>query len=453
MNVSRFAKISAALHGTGGFAPSVVYDVDGKPINVASSTYLTAYPRESDGKFAGRNAIAWYVSPLAHAVGNFVNFMTQRTPMRDLPHELYAAVADDADMRGNDIDTFWYGFMVEARARGTMLLLVDMPAVNPQSMGDQIRQRAVPYLMAIAPEMLKKWQIGNDGKFDWATLPMSYTFADGSQKTCDWTFDRVGWRVTVDGKVIDGGDHGLNECPLLIFSESPGDFPTFGAFSPIADIAVRLFNAQSELDEILRSQTFSLLTMQVTDSATDDQKLAAAKIAGQTIGTQNLLVHTGNTPAFIAPPDGPAQIYTELIKDLRAQADEIGLNIKAPQSRESGIALQMRYMRLNAALGSFARRMEDFEARAWSIVQQYLGLSVSPTVNWSDDFQLADIKVELEILGSMQLSGMPQEVIAKQQQRIVSLQFPSVAPDEMDELIQSINESALEVTPSDDTTA
>ena len=49
-------------------------------------------------------------------------------------------------------------------------------------------------------------------------------------------------------------------------------------------MARRLFNSESELDEILRSQTFSLLHMQVPDGTSDDQKLAAAKVAGETIG-------------------------------------------------------------------------------------------------------------------------------------------------------------------------
>jgi hypothetical protein len=244
-------------------------------------------------------------------------------------------------------------------------------------------------------------------------------------------------------RTLAEGEHPLNECPLLIFTEG-GDFPHFGSFAPIADLSRRMFNLDSELDEILRSQTFSLLTMQVSENSTDAQKVQAAQVVGETIGSSNLMVHSGSTPAFIAPPDGPARIYLDRIAALRDQINEIGLVIASSSQRESGLALQMRFQTLNSELAKFASRMEDLEARAWELSRQWLGLTTAPEVMWSRDFNMADVANELDILASMQASAMPTEVIAEQQRRIVAVQFGGLDQVRQDQIHAAIDQRLLE---------
>jgi hypothetical protein len=418
----RFQFIGHALRGDGPFRPSVGYDVNGRA-NTAGSSYLVQYPRESDAKFARRNELAFFASPLAQASSRFTGYLSTRSPVRDIPHDLYTAVAEDADGKGSAIDQFWQQFMFNAKARGSMLLLVDMPQSLPSSQADQMRLRAAPVWTGIAPELLTDWSIGDDGRFVFAEFSGQFEMPDGSRVPCTWYFDRAEWSAEDDKhQPLAAGTHPLGVCPLLIFTEG-GDFPHFGPFASIADLAKRLFNLDSELDEILRSQTFSLLTMQVPDGSTDAQKLAAAQAAGQTIGTQNLVVHSGSTPAFIAPPDGPARIYLDRIDKLREQIDEIGLKVSGSQAQESGISLQMRFQALNAELSRFSARMEDLERNAWDLSRKWLGMTSAPVVQWPRDFSLSDVEKELQILADMRDTGMPPMAIAAQQKRIISQQF------------------------------
>ena len=224
-----------------------------------------------------------------------------------------------------------------------------------------------------------------------------------------------------------------------------GDFPHFGPFAPIADLSKRLFNLDSELDEILRSQTFSLLTMNVPQGSTSDQKLDAARVAGQTIGTNNLMVYEGTAPGFIAPDSGPATTYITRIDKLRDQIAEIGLSVATVNQQESGIAMQMRFASINAELSSFAERMEDLERRAWELSRQWLQMTQAPTVEWPRDFNVADVEKELKILADMQASAMPVEVIAAQQKRIVSIQFASAEQDDAAKITQAIDDRVREV--------
>ena len=440
---SRFQFIGHALDATGPFRPIVSIDGLGNA-TLSGSSALVRYSRESDAKFARRNELAFYASPLARVCSRFVGYLSARPPTREPGHELYQSMVDDIDGKGNGIDVFFGAFALEAKARGTMLLLVDMPPAVPANMGAQVEQRAAPYWTMVRPELLIDHQLGDDGKFDFVDFSGNWAGEDGKRVPCTWHFDRAAWAAkSLDGLTLAAGEHPLGECPLLICSES-SEFPCFGPFSAIADLSRRLFNLDSELDEILRSQTFSLLTMQVPDNSTDAAKLKAAQVAGETVGTANLMVHSGSTPAFIAPPDGPARVYLDRIKDIRAQIDEIGLVISQTNQVESGVAMQMRFQALNGELSKFGARMEDIERRAWELSRRWLGMTTAPDVQWGRDFNLADVENELKILADMQATNMPTEVLVEQQHRVVSVQFAGVSPEKQGELFEAIDEQLLE---------
>ena len=60
---------------------------------------------------------------------------------------------------------FWSDFMVQAKARGSMCLLVDMPAAMAPNLRDQVQARVAPYWTAIKPEAVTDYDIGDDGRF------------------------------------------------------------------------------------------------------------------------------------------------------------------------------------------------------------------------------------------------------------------------------------------------
>ncbi|MEO5742284.1 MAG: hypothetical protein ABIS29_16985, partial [Vicinamibacterales bacterium] len=421
-SAARFLFIAHALRGDGGFRPTIWaengYSATGQ------QTYLIRYPRESNLKFARRNELAFYASPLAQACARFSGYLAMRSVQRDAQHDLYKAIIDDVDGRGNSADVFFSMFIQEAKARGSMLLLVDMPQTVGGNQGAQIAGRIAPFWTSIEPEAVTEYTLGDDGKFDLVEFSGNFTRDDGSRVPCLWRFDRASWTALnpQSKQQIASGTHPLGECPVIIFTEG-GSFPHFGPFAAVADLSKRLFNLDSELDEILRAQTFSLLTMSVPDGSTDAQKLEAARVAGETIGTNNLMVHSGSTPAFIAPPDGPARIYIDRIEQMRAQINEIGLNVATVNQQESGIAMQMRFQSINAELSRFSARMEDFERRAWELCKRWLGMTQAPDIQWPRDFNLADIGQELKVLTDMQSTAMPVQVLVEQQKRIVAVQF------------------------------
>lgn len=442
-DTDRFKFLGHALRGDGPFRPVVTLDQYGKARDTGQ-TYLIRYPREDDAKFARRNQVAFYESPLHRCSSRFVSHISKKAIAREISSQLMTAMADDIDLKGNSIDVFWQDFMLEAKARGSMLLLVDMPTDLGQSLQDQIRSRRAPYWTPIDPAKVKEYQVDESGRFSTITFRGTW-YRSPEPKPCYWTFDTLGWRCVEDSKeetLLGQGEHPLGECPVLAFTET-GDYPCFGSFAAIADLAKRLFNLDSELDEILRAQTFSILTMGLSEGTSAEQMMDVAQKVGETIGTNNMMLYTGSAPGFIAPPDGPAQVYMKRIESLEQRIRDIGLEVATPTQRESGIAMQRRFEVINAELAKFSERVEDLERRAWSLSAKWLQMDDStPMIEWPRDFNVADVSEELDVLAQMQASAMPEEVIQAQQARVVATQFDGADEQTKSDLINAIQNRA-----------
>lgn len=431
LDTARFRFLSDALHGEGGFRPRVALDATGAAV-LAGATYLVQYPREGEAKFARRNEVAWYANDLGAACGRFAGYLAKRPPQRQTNNPLLAAFIDDCNWKGDTLDVFWAAFTVEAKARGCLLLLVDMPRELGASVADQLTRRAIPYLVPIAPEAVYQIELNEQGLVEMCEIN------GGNGLILGWDVTR--WWTRKGDRILEEGEHGLGLCPVLAFAES--EFPREGEFSQIADLSRRLFNLHSELDEILRAQTFSLLTYQVPPEQSGLMDIAT--VAAQ-IGTNNMLVHSGATPAFIAPPDGPATIYLARIAAMEEKIRRIGHQVEAPEQAESGVALTIRFQQLNSALSHWASKMADLELRVWVLVTRWLGLpfeSVSST--WDDDYAITDVTAELNTLAAMQMAGFSEATQAAKRQQIVALDLAGLPDDELTALLDAEGEAAHE---------
>jgi hypothetical protein len=438
---AQYLPIAEALRGSGGFA-------DG--------TALVQYASETDEQYKRRRVVAWYVNALLPACQRFVGYIAKKPPMRETQNPLLTAFLDDCNWRGDSLDVFWQGFMVDAKARGAMLLLVDMPRTLPADAASQIQQRAFPYLVPILPEHVIEYRMDARGMLE--MIEIGATDEDGSALVRGW--DTAGWWVRKGEDIIDAEPHPLGACPVLAFSES-GEFPDVGSFADIAGLSRRIYNLRSELDEILRRHTFPVFAAQfpILDAVENETPESLSARQGGLIDAlrgavadvgKNRGIVTPGIVAFIAPPDGPVQSYRDTIGDLEAKIKEVGLSVDltGEKSAESGLALTIRFQALNAALMSFSRRMEDLERRALNIACIWLGLNPETiTTQWARDYQLADLAVELETLGAMQASGFPEEAISAQMKQVAQLALGAGDPSVLEAVMAAIDAGAKEVTP------
>lgn len=453
----RFKFLAEAFHGEGGFAPAVTWETqvvtlksddgmtattaDRRVPRVAGPCHLIQYPRESAEKYAARAAVAVYENHLREACERFIGYMGRRRPLRDgTDAPLTQLMLADADMHGRPIDLFWLGFGLQAKARGTMLLLIDMPRTvesPPESLRAQIARRAVPLLRSVAPESLIDISIDDEtGLVISATLAVAEE-VDGQVKACELTYDAEKWTLRLGDRILDASPHSFGQCPILVFCESGQEFPHIGKYAQIADLSRRAFNARSELDEILRGTTFPLLTLQVPqDSAPFDAATTAA-----TIGTHSMLIHRGIQPGFAAPPSGPADVYLRVLdqldRSIRRVAQDDATSTDGPQ--ESGVARRLRFERLNADLASFALGLQSLERQMWELFHRAINTENRVRVEWPTDFNLVDTAAELDILLAMQATGFPPAALNAKRHAIASAEF-----DAADEAVKTAVSNALD---------
>lgn len=426
LSKQKFQFVSDALNATNGFI---------------TGDYLDRYPRESTDKFQRRKDVAWYSNDLKPACLRFASYLFKESATRRVTNPLVTKFLDDCDWRENSIDIFLQNFTIEAKARGCMLLLVDMPSKKPTDKASQDEQRFFPYLVSIPPEKVYSYTLNEKGLFNSIQVE-SHGIINGYTRFLIRGWDTKSWWVTDGVSDIDRGEHNLGVCPVLAFSEGM-QFPYTGDFSQIANISKRLYNMRSELDEILRSQTFSLLTYQVPPS--EAGSVNPSQVA-EAIGTHNLLIHPAATPVFVAPPEGPAKTYMDAITKLEQLSKEIGMDTSVTvNSRygESGAALVMRFQTLNASLLAFARRMEDLERRVFDLVSLWLGIENNNTTSWPKDFNVSDALQEIQVLKDMQACAFPQQVITEKMKCIVQQQFSNMEAAELDALLASCDEPLL----------
>ena len=446
--INRFRFLADALHGGGGFAPQVEYDSSGelmRPSKITGPCYIVPHPRESQSKYAARVACAVYENHLRQACERFAAYLSRKSPSRQgVDSDLAAAFLRDADGAGNSLDAVMHSLCVETKARGTMLVLVDLPKyTEAASLAEALSgsRRAIPYLLPIKPETLADYELDDLGRLH--SVSVRSTRREGG-KALDvvrrWTPTR--WAVLQDGVVIDEGEHQFGACPVLALTEDGSPFPHVGKYAQIADLSRLLFNRASELDEILRGQTFSVLTLQVPPEVHNPAQ--SAQEATAQIGVHSLLVHQGDTPAFIAPDSGPAATYMSRIAAAQSAIDRIGMETASQpgQQQESGLARKMRFEALNADLASFARALQDLESKVWHLFHTELGAANGVKVQYPTDYNLTDTASELDILALLQATGHPDAVLDEKRRSIVQTEFDRADPDTLAALLASIDESA-----------
>jgi len=410
-----------AFKGEGGF-------LDG--------SYIDKYPRESDEKYEERQKVAYYTNIFASKIGRYIGYLFKTTPTRASKNKLVQMIFDNADNQGNSIDVFMSNFAKNAKVRGCNLILVDMPKTLPSTLKEQIQSRAVPYFVEILPERIVEYKMDLSGKFEYIAFNDvidNSTFGNIQTEPIIRYYDKTEWKILkTDGSVIESGSHNLGICPVLFFSEN-NEFPTIGEFIQIAHLAKRHYNLQSELDEILRGQTFSILAINADNPSDLELKLS----------TDNALVYAKefNKPEFIAPPAAPAEIYQQKIKDLESQIDKIAYDITTNQSQESGIALDIKFQGLNASLSNFAVKLEDLELRAFEIVCKYLNIANDITIAYPKTFNITDIQKEIQILSEMKQIIYAPTYFKLKTLQIISNDLNTIDPEDFATIASEVEDS------------
>lgn len=391
-----------AYEGSGGF-------MDGD--------YLHRYPNEVEGDFNNRKAQVRYHNYYRALVNIYVRHVFRATINREakqLPE--LEAWWTNVDGAGTSINQFMMRGAKLALAAGLAGALVDKEPTPPTgpSMADETAKVIASWFAA---PTIVDWDL-RAGELIAVKLLEAKPRAsildpveegDESAQTLIWTEDA--WvRMDSDAEVIaQSGDAGANVdmVPLAIVRPDPSsEHPFLGhGLGGDGKVFQALLNRCSEEDEVLRSQAFSVLTV---DVGKDGDVNAAKTQIGNDIGTTRALVLQGAAD-YITPDMGaPEQIRTNiefLIREIYRMAHVKYARDSADS--ESADSIRLQHTELNEMLASLATVLQDTEKQmalfwyAWThpgdkatVEADFAALEV--TIQYSHEFFIADLMEELD---------------------------------------------------------
>ncbi|CAK0766032.1 conserved hypothetical protein [Gammaproteobacteria bacterium] len=364
-------------------------------------SYLVRHSREMDGKYQRRQQLSTYPNYLKKVVNIHLGFLFGKSAERIGGGDTWKKVSENADGAGTPMQKLLARHYRMALLLGTVLLIVDKPRGSPLTKA----QEKPPYVAIRLPGQVAGYLLDDAGGFT------EITFAEiaANGKIRYRHFDAASWWVA-DGSDGTGnreeGAHNLGRVPVVRLQcdspLSPKEWRAEPWARGLADISFDLFNALSELRELFRNQTFSILTLPVMD------KEQAQALKSLKIGTDNAMPYYpdgGGRPDFIAPPSDPVSLYLKYLDWLLARIYQIAdLEFTGGASKEgsghtqgSGVALSFQFQQANRSLAGMAAEIERAETEIAALVSAWSGETWDGTISYPREFNVVDLQAELKI--------------------------------------------------------
>ena len=368
-------------------------------------SYLVQYPRETDDKYNRRKQLAYYPNYVKKVIGAYHGHLFRDDAKRESESKAYLAFMDNADGLGSPVQRVIKRAQLLSMLFGYVLLVVDRPRGEARTGADDLALS--PYVTVRRPSSVAKAEFDEFGEL----IHIAFLETrDNSRVYRHFWRDR--WAITedVDGeKVTEQGQYNLRRVPVVpLYSTEPLSAASLDAVPWGLDCAKAnfdIFNALSELREILRGQTFSIFTVPVRD-ASEAERLKDLKIS-----VENALSYNpdgGGRPDFVAPPEGPATLY---LKYLETQVSAIYsmANLEFTGGVEqSGIALAFKFQEAQNSLSDLAILCETAEEQVARLVCAWAGEEWDGKIAYPRRFQVTDLLNELKIaMDALTLSISP----------------------------------------------
>ena len=404
-----------------------------------TGAYLSKHKRESEEDYTFRRNNAYYLNYFAPIVNALVDPIFKKNPLRDYhgsAERIIKSFSLDADAAGTNIQIFIKRAAVMAKVYGISFIIVDNARnVDSRSQQEMLQRRQFPYAYVLEPDNLEEYGIDKTGDLEYIKFKEIAHIESGTIQYRYVYFDRTSWKIWGNGIALQQGTHNLGRVPVVpLFSrmlEQKTMRPT-PELLPIARTAKALYNHCSWLGEILRNQTFPLLTIPSLDAK------------DLVIGTNNALGYNpdySHEPNFIAPPSDPATILqnqiVSLVQEMYRMAN-LSFIISTTQNNNSGIARQWEFERTNQQLANFAAQCAHAEIAVMNLVAQWVNEDITYTVAYPDNFGIVDVTEELAqaqaVLDMGLGDGLREEVLKK----VMAAYCPDMPDERFDELVEQL---------------
>jgi hypothetical protein len=269
-------------------------------------------------------------------------------------------------------------------------------------------ERTVPVVRAYTPLDVPDWLTDDRGRLTQIKLLEAAPRESFKQSTVTQAANtrvrvvtEVGWSLQdTSGKVLDLGEHGFEQLPVIVLYAKRRAITPFIGKSPLGDPMkfIDLYNLVSEERELLRKQTFSILNVPVGEQGSIDREQG---LIGRQSGTGNILFTT-QAANYIGADGENVTVYHASIDRLIRSIFRSAMLPWDTDSKDAEAEGSRRIKRedLNQQLAKFANELQRVDNFATDLVYQAFygpawkqwkandGIAIS----WPDEFDTTPLE-------------------------------------------------------------
>ena len=409
--------------------------------------YLRKYLAEEDDGYNeyGKRIMA---TPLDNhcrsVVDTYTSFIWRNSPQREFgslsDNPALSLFLKDADLEGRSFDAVMREATTLANIYGHVLLILDKPASEANTLAEELAEGIRPYLVVITPDNIVDWEMTRqrNGRYEVTMLKIKEYEDDEKCVYRVWERDRVTvYEVDEDNaehQIIEQYENQMGHIPasFLYGQRSHERGIGISQIADIADVQKAIYNELSELEQVIRISNHPTLVM--------TEGVDASAGAGSTIIIEDTDVDPSLKPYLLQPS---SQSIGSIIESVGTKIDMIDrmANLSSMRSTSrataSGVSLKIERELLNVKLAQVADNLEICEEHIFKHFGHFYDVAYDGVIDYPDNFDMTDVYTELDFL--LKASAAPvssaqyKTEVAKQIARIV------VADEEqMDAIVKEI---------------
>jgi len=409
-----------AYFGTGGFANKTMG---------GDASYLKKHVNESEEKYTRRKETCTYTNFAETIAGIYQGYLFKSPPRRAAANDIEQKFIENSDGAGTDLNNVIKSIQLMSFILGEVYIIVDRPSQK----SDNAASDKLPYI-----GFRKKSHV-TDEQFDAMGNLTSITFSEVApdEKPLKRTYTTTGWQIDRDiyENGVVSGEYNFGRVPVVKLT-------SHRFLINVAAQSLKMFNLESEMDELLTSQAFSILYMFFTDIHAYNEAKAAGAL---TLGTENGIAVIGNNqpPGFISPDGINVNLYLSRINTVKEAIFRAACLEFLGSTQLSGEALQLLFNQLNARLSSIAKTTEVVEKQIFELVGLWMGEKSEIVVSYPSDFNIRSIPTEIQTAAEALALNVGSETFEKElKKRIAKIVLDDITAEKASDIDNEIDKAA-----------
>jgi hypothetical protein len=365
--------------------------------------YLTRYVKETDQEYRNRVEQTPLDNHCKSIVSIYNSFIHKKPPHREFGR--YAkdpslqSFLSDADREGRSLDDFMSQVNIVSSIYGHAWVIVDKPEAAVDTRAQEEEYDIRPYLTLFTPIQVLDWDYKQNLNGSFYLCELKILEASDGDSYCIKTFytDRIQREFVEKNEIVrvETLPNNIGQIPAVCVYSSRSTQRGIGVsdISDIADVQRAIFDANSEIEQIVRLSNHPSLVM--TQGTQPGAGAGAIIIVEE--GTDS-----GLKPYLLQPSSTSIDSVRNLISD-RVETINRMANVGAVRQQESkkisGVALQQEFELLNARLAEKANNLELGEYQIWELYTTWMNMPKNfYYIEYADSYNTRDKETDFALL-------------------------------------------------------